>query len=142
MGKNLRIFLIIIFGMVLIAIRYFEANLFYDPLTNYFKTEHTIEPLPGFYGFKMYFDIFFRYILNAFFSLGIIWLIFQNRGINKVSALVYGVLFLFLFSAYILLIEFSAESSNHLILFYVRRFLIQPLLLFILLPAFYFQRKK
>lgn len=142
MGKQLRITLILIFGIALIAIRYFEANLFYDPLIHYFKTEHTIEPLPNVEASKMYFNIFFRYVLNAILSLAIIWFIFQNHGISKVSALLYGVLFLFLFSAYILLIEFSTETSNHLILFYVRRFLIQPLFLFILLPAFYFQRKK
>lgn len=142
MGKTFRIGLIIILGITLVAFRYFQNNLFYDPLISYFRTGHSTEPIPQFDVFWMYLNIFFRYFLNMIISLAIIWLVFQKKGIIKVSTFIYLVLFLILFVTYIFLIESAPDGSNNLIIFYVRRFLIQPLFLFILLPAFYFQRKK
>lgn len=141
MDKPLRIVGVAILGLFLVAIRYFESELFYDPLISYFKTEHSTEAIPGFENLKLYLNIFLRFTLNTIISLSIIWLIFKNRGVLKVSTLLYVLLFVLLFSAYIVLLNLSTESSDNLILFYVRRFIIQPLFLFILLPAFYFQRK-
>jgi exosortase F-associated protein len=37
---------------------------------------------------------------------------------------------------------FNSNTADYVLLFYVRRFLIQPLLLLILIPAFYFHRRK
>ncbi len=141
MDKPLRIVGVAILGLLLVAIRYFESELFYDPLISYFKTEHSTEAIPDFENLKLYLNIFLRFTLNTIISLSIIWLIFKNRGVLKVSTLLYVLLFVLLFSAYIVLLNLSTESSDNLILFYVRRFIIQPLFLFILLPAFYFQRK-
>ena len=42
--------------------------------------------------------------------------------------------------AFVLLLNTSADG-DHMALFYVRRFLIQPLFLLLLLPAFYFHKR-
>jgi exosortase F-associated protein len=41
---------------------------------------------------------------------------------------------------FVFLLESSA-AGEHMALFYVRRFLIQPLFLLLLLPAFYFHKR-
>lgn len=142
MKKWLKIVLVSLLLLLLVAIRYFENELFYDPFIRFFRSEHNTEPIPAFDVAKMFLNIAFRYILNMLVSLAILWVVFRNGGILKVSAVLYSVLFFVLFAVYIFLIYTSNGGTDHLILFYIRRFLIQPLFLFILLPAFYFQRKK
>lgn len=142
MSKIFRYILIFSLLLSLVAIRYFQEFLFYDPLTQFFKQNHSTQPLPEFLSLKMYVNIFLRYFLNTIISLVLLWLIFKKKGIIEVSTILYGSLFIILFIIYILIIETSGNGTEHIFLFYVRRFLIQPLFLFILLPAFYFQRKK
>jgi len=65
---------------------------------------------------------------------------FKERGIVKFALLFYGIIFALL--AVILSILLNTQGvGEYLPVFYVRRFLIQPILLFMLLPAFYYYRK-
>ncbi|PVW17209.1 exosortase F system-associated membrane protein [Marixanthomonas spongiae] len=140
MGKPLTVFLLLLAVLGLVAVRFFETTLFYDPLTVFFETGYLSQELPAFDGFKLLGNIFIRYVLNTVLSLCVIWLLFKKTEILKLSLLLYAVLFLILALAYILLL-YTYQEGNYLTLFYVRRFLIQPLFLLILLPAFYFQKK-
>lgn len=83
-----------------------------------------------------------RYFLNAVISIAVLWLVFWDKGIIKLSALIYVVLFLIFFIIFSVIVYTSEGAGDQLVLFYVRRFLIQPLFLLILLPAFYFQKRK
>jgi exosortase F-associated protein len=125
---------------LIICIRFFENNLFYDPFLEFFKSDFQNKPLPSFDGFKLTINIFFRYFLNAIISILIIFLLFKNKNHVKVASFLYVFLFLILISvlAYLL---FISKNPDYLTLFYVRRFLIQPLLILLLIPAFYFQKK-
>jgi exosortase F-associated protein len=125
---------------LIICIRFFENNLFYDPFLEFFKSDFQNKPLPSFDGFKLTINIFFRYFLNAILSILIIFLLFKNKNHVKVASFLYVFLFLILISvlAYLL---FISKNPDYLTLFYVRRFLIQPLLILLLIPAFYFQKK-
>jgi exosortase F-associated protein len=69
--------------------------------------------------------------------LGIIWLAFKDESILRLTGSLY--LFFFVVLTAILFISLNAEKPNLLLIFYVRRFLIQPLFLILFLPAFYYQ---
>ncbi len=122
-------------------IRHFEDSLFYDPLIYFFKSDYSTQSIPSINSFKLLANIVFRYGLNTILSIGILGLLFNDKGIVKLASFLYVVLFVVLIIGFSFLLFYS-ENSNYFSLFYVRRFLIQPLFLLILIPAFYFHRKK
>ncbi|HLV92757.1 MAG TPA: exosortase F system-associated protein [Aequorivita sp.] len=139
------VFILLIVGclfILLILIRAFEEALFYDPLLHYFKADYKNLPLPSMDLFKLQLGVVFRFMLNTIISLGILWFVFKDREIVKLSLVLYGVLFLVLFATFSFIIYTSGEGTDQFLLFYVRRFLIQPIFILILLPAFYFQKYK
>ncbi|QQX77027.1 MULTISPECIES: exosortase F system-associated membrane protein [Aequorivita] len=142
MKRTLKIFGFIILAGLLVLIRTFENSLFYDPLLLFFEMDYKSMPLPKMDTFALQTGIALRFLLNTIISLAILWLVFKDREIIKLSLILYSILFAILFMAFSFIIFTSEESSGHFVLFYVRRFLIQPLLLLILLPAFYFQKYK
>ena len=142
MKQILRIAGIILCCILLLLIRAFEDSLFYDPLLEFFKMDYKTMPLPEMDTFALWMGIALRYFLNTLISLSILWLVFLDRGIIKLSTLLYIVLFVLFFTVFSFIIYTSEGTDNLLVLFYVRRFLIQPLFLLILLPAFYFQKLK
>jgi exosortase F-associated protein len=142
MNKFLKVLGILALASLLVLIRAFEDALFYDPLLHFFEMDYKSMPLPEMDTFALQTGIALRFLLNTIISLAILWLVFQDRGIIKLSLILYSFLFAILFMAFSFIIFTSEESSGHFVLFYVRRFLIQPLFLLILLPAFYFQKYK
>lgn len=141
--KNaLKILGIAILCILLMLIRAFEDVLFYDPLLEYFKTDYKSLPLPQMDKLQLQLGVLFRFALNTIISLFIVWIVFRDREIIKLSLVLYGVLFLALFIVFSFIINLSDGGTDQFLLFYVRRFLIQPLFLLILLPAFYFQKYK
>tara|TARA_R110002012_G_scaffold3289_9_gene15362 strand:- start:42202 stop:42633 length:432 start_codon:yes stop_codon:yes gene_type:complete len=142
MKRTLKIFAVIILAGLLVLIRAFENTLFYDPLLHFFEMDYKFMPLPKMDTFALQTGIALRFLLNTIISLAIIWMIFRDREIIKLSLILYSFLFAILFMAFSFIIFTSEGSSGHFLLFYVRRFLIQPLFLLILLPAFYFQKYK
>lgn len=140
-----KFWIIIVVGflcVLLLLIRAYEDVLFYDPLLDFFKGDYKNLPLPDLDLLKLNFGVVFRYVLNTGISLGILWFIFKDSEIIKLSILLYVVLFVLLLLIFNYILYTSDGVQNQLPLFYVRRFLIQPVFLLVLLPAFYFQKKK
>ena len=125
------------FGIVFI--RLFEDQLFYDPFLQFFKQDFKNKTLPNFDGVKLFFGILFRYSLNSIFSLAILYILFKQIELVRFATKLYIVFFTVLVFAFFGLLYFS-EQSDFLILFYIRRFLIQPLFLILFIPAFYYQQ--
>ncbi len=142
MKRTLRLLGLLVCGILLLLIRGYEDILFYDPLLEFFKMDYKITPLPEMDMFALGMGVALRYFLNTLISLAILWLVFWDKGMIKLSTLLYLVLFLIFFTAFGFIVYTSEGIGDQLILFYVRRFLIQPLFLLILLPAFYFQKLK
>jgi exosortase F-associated protein len=71
----------------------------------------------------------------------ILYLLFKNLSLIKFVAVLYITLFVILISAFYFIIFILDESYNFL-LFYLRRFLIQPLFLILFIPAFYLQKNQ
>ena len=84
MQKKVRLNAVAIVGVailliLIVLVRAFQEQLFYDPLLAFFKTES--KELPEYNSFKLFGGLAFRYFLNAALSLGIIYLVFKDRAI-------------------------------------------------------------
>jgi len=140
MKRPFDVFYIVALIAALITVRAFEDLLFYDPLIYFFKTDHSTQNLPKMEIGLMLANTSLRFVINTILSLVLLWFIFRNKEIIKLSLILYLVCFLIATTGFIYFIYNSAVGEN-MGLFYFRRFLIQPLLLLLLIPAFYFQKK-
>jgi len=140
LNHKLRITLTIPLILLLVLIRVYEDKLFYDPFLNYFKTDFYNLPIPEVDNVKLFFGLAFRYFLNSSLSLGVIYILFKDVEAVKFSSILYLVFFVMLIIALFFVLYFFGET-NKMTLFYIRRFLIQPLFLLLFLPAFYFQKQ-
>lgn len=124
---------------LLICIRLFEDNLFYDPFLAYFKSEYAHAKLPQFNVFKLFFSLGMRFYFNSVISLFLLYVIFKDTKIVKFSMLLYMILGSILMISFIFVLTFFGEE-NKMTLFYLRRFLIQPIFVMLFIPAFYYQK--
>jgi len=140
MNRYLRFCLIVLLILALAMVRFFEQHLFSDPLLAFFKTEFNQVDAPEFNIIQVLRTTSWRYFLNSAISILIIWLAFPAKK-NLIFSLAF-----FAFAYVILMLLFwyfisDMSAEHHLIIFYIRRFLIQPIFVLILLPAFYYQNK-
>ncbi|SFD28515.1 exosortase F-associated protein [Flavobacterium phragmitis] len=135
--NKLQIFIAVIVILCFALIRSFETKLFYDPFLNYFKDDFKDLPYPKFNGLKLFFGLFFRYFLNSALSLLLIYTLFQNQDIFKFSLIVYSFFIVLLLVAFFVILEYFPNANW--LLFYVRRFIIQPILVLLFIPGFYYQ---
>ncbi len=140
MYRLLKILFIVLFVVALVLVRTLESSVFYDPLLSFFKTGHLTQSLPEFNFWKLIGFTSLRFWVNSFLSLGILWFVFNDREVLKVSVVVYVFFYLVCIFLFGFLLQHSSKG-DFLFLFYVRRFLIQPLVLLLLLPAFYLFKK-
>ena len=140
MKKALNIFAIFFLFLLLFLIRAFEESLFYDPLIVYFQNDYLYTSIPVIDKWHLIVDMLFRYTLNSLISLAIIYLIFRKKKIIKFSGFFLMTAFIILIIAFALATRNNLEDG-YLLAFYIRRFIVHPMLLLILLPAFYYQSK-
>ena len=136
--KNLAIVAVLFFALILV--RAFESKLFYDPFLKFFHGESQNKPLPDYDGFKLFLGLFFSYLINSLITISIIYLLFKEASIVKLTTVLLVVFFVVLITALFLILNFSLKP-DYLVVFYIRRFLIQPLFLILFVPAFFYQRK-
>lgn len=137
MNKYLKIASLLVLVLLLVLVRMYENALFYDPFMHFFQgcLEMEEQLFPG----HWYLNVALRYLVNTIVSLAIIYVVFEDKGAVKFSAFLYLILFLVLYPLFIYLME-RVEREDYLFVFYVRRFLVQPLLILLLLPALYYQQ--
>lgn len=136
---KLQIVAVMILVFMLALIRMYEDRLFYDPLLAYFKTNFSALPLPIVDRGQLFLSLLARYTANTLLSLAIIYAIFKKLELVKFASILYVLFFTILAVSFFAVFEFSPDSK--LVLFYMRRFLIQPLFLLLFIPAFYFQER-
>ena len=141
MNKILKIGVLLVLGIGLLAVRMFEDALFYDPLLEFFRSNYSERDLPAMDTMKLIIHIGFRFLLNTMGSLLILYVLFQKKSMVIFSAGLYVLFFIVLLLLFLLFLNIS-EQGSYMALFYLRRFLIQPVLLLLLVPAFYFQLQK
>ena len=139
MDRKYRILIILALFFLLVLVRAFEQQLFYDPFIEYFKNDYLYDPIPVFSGSKLLLDMIFRYGLNSVISLLIIYVAFQNRNYFVFSLKFYLIAFVVLIITFFVILK-GELAQGYLFAFYVRRFLIHPLFVLLLLPAFYYKQ--
>ncbi len=139
MNKIVRYILIFLLVSLLFVIRAFEGDLFYDPLIVYFQNDYLYTKMPEVDLWKLVVDILFRYTLNALITIGIIKLAFVRKRFVKFAGFFLMLAFMLLIVIFVFLVR-NEFGNGYLFPFYVRRFLIHPVFLLILLPAFYYQK--
>lgn len=132
-----RIIVAILIVVLIASVRFFEAALFYDPLLLYFKGSYQNNPIPEMNYQMLFLNIGFRYFLNTILSLGLLYVIFKDIQMIKFTAILYIVFFVVLIS--ILIFTLSNEAPDNMLIFYIRRFLIQPIFILLFIPGFLFQ---
>jgi len=138
-SKTLKILLIGLLFFALGLIRVFENELFYDPLIKFYKQIHFAKSIPNFELSKILLYTFLRYIINTTLSIGILYIAFRKKEVIRFSIAFYSIAFIVLISLYTV-VTINLNKELYQILFYTRRFLIQPIFILLLLPAFYYQR--
>jgi exosortase F-associated protein len=134
-----RLFLIVFALLGLILVRAFENELFYDPFLTFFKSDYQNKSLRDYDSFLLFGNLLLRYFLNTFLSLIIIRFLFNDKKLMIFSSYLFLLFFIVLILVFFGLLHFS-ERPDYLMLFYIRRFLIQPLFLVLFIPAFYYQQ--
>ncbi len=141
MRKPISLILVFVLFLLLVLIRVFEDELFYDPYLLFFKSEYLQIDSPRREVLKLTLFTSLRYLLNSVISLGIIYLFFKDKSIVKFSTTVYVIAYVLLIALFLYFVIHPRQEDYYLF-FNLRRFLIQPILLILLLPAFYYNKIK
>ncbi|MGC4128726.1 MAG: exosortase F system-associated protein [Bergeyella sp.] len=127
-----------VFG--LIGVRAVEDSIFYDPFLDYFHEANKKAALPEFEWGKLILCHLFRFALNLIFSLIIVHFIFKRKDWTIQAGILICLVFAVTFPIYLYCIYENFEIG-FLFSFYMRRFVIQPLILLLIIPMFYYRRK-
>lgn len=141
MDKTVNYITISILFLLLVLIRAFEEVLFYDPYLRFFENDYLYIDSPRRELAKLLFNTTLRYVLNSLISLGIIFLVFKDKSMIKFSVIIFIVAYLLLLLPFLYFVV-NPKQEDYYLFFNVRRFLIQPIIVMLLLPAFYYQRLK
>lgn len=126
------------FTLCLVGVRYWETTLFYDPFLAYFKGK--TEGIPSFEWKPLIVSHLFRFFLNFIFSLAIIHFFFLNRQWTIQAGMVILALFFIIFPFYLYSIA-NELYFGELFTFYLRRMVIQPVMVLIMVPVFFYLKK-
>jgi len=138
--NKIRVFFLFILVLVLASIRIFEESLFYDPYLVYFKSDFNNFPLPNVEKWNLFFSMSLRYLLNSLISVVFIQIAFKDISFTKFASILFGLLFIILIISFYIVLVFYA-NENKMELFYIRRFLIQPILLLLFIPGYLIQKR-
>ena len=133
-----RALLLVVLVGLLVAIRSFGHEFFYDPFM-YFFEENYVDTRELDFPLSLHFNLLLRYLLNAVVSIGILYVALKDSEIVKFCSLLYLGFLLVLYPLFVYLMNHSGPG-DYLPAFYVRRFLAHPLLVLLLLPAFLYQK--
>lgn len=140
MNKVIRITVVLFLFLCLVLVKIFEDHLFYDPLLIYFKRDYLTKGLPNLNLIKLFFSYSIRFLINALISFAIIKIAFKKHASLKTISLFYALSFIVLNILFFVLL-ITKLDTGYLLLFYLRRFLIQPLFIIILFPFLYLIKK-
>lgn len=134
-------FILVFVGILgLIAVRFLEDKIFYDPFLEFFKGDYKVAQVPDFVWGKLMLSHFFRFSLNLVFSAIVVHFMFLNKKWTMQAVVLIAVAFVFFFPIYLWCL-YSKMEIGYLFTFSVRRFVIQPIILLLIIPIFYYRKK-
>lgn len=128
---------IAIFG--LISVRMVEGQIFYDPFQAFFHLANKHAPFPNFNWTPLILNYLFRFGLNLILSAAVVYFIFKNKQWTLQAIVLMLIVFAITFPLYLYCIHTKFEIG-YLFSFYMRRFVIQPLILLLIIPLFYYRK--
>ncbi|WP_417942739.1 exosortase F system-associated membrane protein [Flavobacterium sp. RS13.1] len=137
--NKFKIIITIVVVLCLGIVRTFENKLFYDPFLVYFESDFKGLPFPQVNNIKLFAGLLLRYTLNTVLSLVLIYTLFRDIEIFKFSVFLYVFFLVPLLVTFFIILEFFPNANW--LLFYVRRFIIQPIFVLLFVPAFYYQQQ-
>ena len=138
--KILNWFIVIIGILGLIGVRAIEDRAFYDPFLDFFHEANKKADFPEFDWGKLVINHIFRFLLNLAFSALIIHFLFRKRQWTVQAVVLMLLVFAITFPIYLYCISTKFEIG-YLFSFYMRRFVIQPLILLLIVPMFYYRKQ-
>ena len=138
--KILHWFFVLVGIAGIVSVRIFEDTLFYDPFLNYFHEATKNSAFPDFEWMALVSSHLFRFALNLLFSCIIIHFIFKNKAWTAQGALLIIIIFAITFPIYLYCIS-DRFDVGYLFSFYIRRFVIQPIILLLIIPLFYYRKQ-
>jgi exosortase F-associated protein len=139
MSKKIKYTIIFLLFCCLVLVRAFENKLFYDPFIVFFENDYLYKKLPELQLTSLCLSLTFRYVLNTLVSLAILFFIFQKKSLLILSIKIYAIAFVLLLGVFVFLVNNQFENG-YLLPFYVRRFLVHPLLLLLLIAVFKYDK--
>jgi len=139
MRKVIKFLLFSALVLLLVLIRAFEDVLFYDPYLTFFENDYLYLDSPRREIAKLVFYTSLRYVLNTAISLGILYVVFKDKSVIKFSSLIYGIAYVLLLIPFLYFV-INPRQEDYYLFFNIRRFLIQPIGILLLLPAFYYYK--
>ncbi|WP_296386075.1 exosortase F system-associated protein [Winogradskyella sp.] len=139
MNKTSKYIWLLVLFLGLVLIRAFEGVLFYDPYLTFFENDYLYIDNPRREVAKLVLFTSLRFLLNTLLSLGILFVIFKDKSIIKFSSIVFGLAYVLLLIPFLYFV-INPKQEDYYLFFNVRRFLIQPIGLILLLPAFYYYK--
>ncbi|BAO76319.1 exosortase F system-associated membrane protein [Winogradskyella sp. PG-2] len=137
MNKALKYILLLVLFLGLVSIRAFEDVLFYDPYLTFFENDYLYMDSPRREIAKLVFYTSLRFFLNTLLSLGVLFVIFSDKSIIRFSIVVFSIAYILLMILFLYFV-INPKQEDYYLFFNIRRFLIQPIGLILLLPAFYY----
>lgn len=141
MNKGVKYILLFVLVLMLILIRFYEDFLFYDPYLTFFQNDYLYIDSPRRELAKLVGFTTLRFLMNTVISLAILFVFFKDKSIIKFSGIIYAIAFIALILVYLYFV-INPNQADYYLFFNVRRFLIQPIILILLLPAFYYHKLK
>lgn len=134
--------LFVIIGVAgLIGVRVLEDRLFYDPFLDYFHLANKKAALPAFDWPPLILSHLFRFGLNFLFTLLIVHFIFKKKEWTFQAAVLLLLVFLITLPLYMYCV-YNKFQIGYLFSFYIRRFVIQPLVVLLIIPMFYYRKQQ
>ncbi len=135
----IKILAVVLTVLGFVLIRLYQEELFYDPFIEFYSLYyHDMQP-PEVDFLKLIGSTSARYWLNSLLSIGLIHVLFRKKSTLRFSIIFYGLAFLLLMIGFYAVYE-QLSPELYMVFFYMRRFLIQPIFILLLIPAFYYQR--
>ena len=122
----------------LVGVRVLENKIFYDPFLDYFANIGN-PAFPQFEWTRLIGSHLFRFLLNLIFSLGIVHFLFLNKKWTFQAMVLITLSFIIFFPIYLYSV-YTEFSFGSLFSFYIRRFVIQPLPVLLIVPLFYYRK--
>ena len=126
--------------LLLITIRLFERPFFDDGLIRFFQHDYLSEQLPKISIYKIIWIDSIRFWIKSSISILILRLYFKQPELLKFLLSVFLISYLINVAVILLSLQ-NYQAGHYLVLFYGRRFFIQPLLLLLLFPALWYQER-